>query len=45
MDGESSSDDEVDPVAKERRLQQELEFIDEKYLLDDKKLNDEYVYI
>ena len=35
MDGESSYDDEVDPVAKERMLQQELMELDQKYLLDE----------
>ena len=35
MDGESSYDDEVDPVAKEKMLQQELMELDQKYLLDE----------
>ena len=37
MDGESSYDDEVDPVKKEKMMQQELFELDQKYLLDDDK--------
>ena len=45
MDGESSYDDEVDPVAKEKMLQQELMELDQKYLLDEDKLGEENVFI
>ena len=45
MDGESSYDDEVDPVAKEKMLQQELMELDQKYLLDEEKLREENVFI
>ena len=45
MDGESSYDDEIDPVTKERIQQQQLMELDRKYLLDDDKLVADNVFI
>lgn len=45
MDGESSYDDEVDPVTKAKIMEKELFDLDQKYLLDDDKLGEDNVFM